>query len=176
MATATKTKPDPKPAAEPITFAEIAHNRLRERLESYRELVRRHAAGQTMTVADMEQALELLEQLGLPQYAHERDVEAVARFKMASDKYQAAIDAQPSHAIRATELAAEVEALQGKLKALREELHFANAKANKPTAYGQTLLTMQHEFPHVLADINAAVRLRIEELDSRKRATAGGAV
>lgn len=172
----SKNTKQPELPPAPVTFEEIALKRTRERLTAYRELVRRHAAGETMTVGDMEQVLELLDHLGLPQYAHDRDIQAVARFKIATDKFQAAIDAQPAHAVRASELTAEVDALHGKLKALREELHFHNAKANKPTAYGQTLATMQHEYPHVLADIDVAVRLRIEELDSRKKTTVGGAV
>jgi hypothetical protein len=172
MARATK---QPEPAAEPVTFDEIAKRRTRERLEAYRELVRRHADGETMTVEQMEKVLELLDQLGLPQYAHERDVQAMQRFKMAHEKYRAAVEAQPAHAIRATELAAEVEATQKKLVALREELHLANAKRNKPAAYGQTIKQMESEHPHVLAPLDLAVRLRTEELDRRKRATVGGA-
>lgn len=97
------------------------------------------------------------------------------RFKVATDKYQAAIDAQPAHAVRASELAAEVEATQKKLVMLREQLHHENAKRNKPTAYDQTLQQLQAEHPHVIADLDLAVRLRIEELDRRKRATVGGA-
>ena len=74
-----------------------------------------------MTVPDMEKVLELLEQLGLPQNVHEYDVQAVRRFKAASDKHQAAIDAAPAHTVPAAELAAEVEATQKKFMALREE-------------------------------------------------------
>ncbi len=172
MAKATK-QPEAPPV--PVTFEEIAQRRTRERLESYRELIRRHAAGETMNVADMEKVLELLDLLGLPEFAHARDVQAMQRFKIATDKYQAAIDAQPAHAIRASELVVEVEATQKKLVMLREQLHHENAKRNKPAAYDQTLKQLQHDHPHVLADLDLAVRLRTEELDRRKRATVGGA-
>jgi hypothetical protein len=176
MATATRTKSEPKPAAQPITFDEIAQRRTRERLTAYRELIRRNAAGEILTVEEMEQVLELLDVLGLPQWAHERDVQAMQRFKIAIEKYQAAIDKQPAHAIRANELAAEIETAQKKLVMLREQLHHENAKWNKPTAYDQTIKQLQSEHPHVLADLDLAVRLRTEELDRRKRSLAGGAV
>lgn len=162
-------------AAEPITFDEINRRKVRERVEAYRDIVTRRATGGTITVADMERAAELLEQLGLPQYTFDRDVDAVQRFKGARDKWQAAADAAPDHATRATELAAEVEALTKKLAGLREQLHLANAKRGKPETYRQTLAQLQHDHPHVLADLDQAVRLRIEELDRRKRATVGGA-
>lgn len=172
MARATK---QPEPPAEPVTFDEIAKRRTRERLEAYRELVRRHADGETMSVEQMEKVLELLDQLGLPQYAHERDVEAVRRFKIAQEKYQAAADAAPGHAARATELAAEVEATTKKLATLREELRVAQSRHNRPGAYSQTIRQMESEHPHVLANLDLAVRLRTEELDRRRRATVGGA-
>jgi hypothetical protein len=46
---------------------------------------------------------------------------------------------------------------------------------DQSAAYGQTIKQMESEHPHVLADLDLAVRLRTEELDRRKRATVGGA-
>jgi len=177
MATATKSKPaaaaaDAAPAV-PVTFAEINARKVRERIESYREIVGRQAAGEVLSVADMERAAELLEHLGLPQYAFTRDAEAMQRAKVTGDKLKAAIDAQPANAQRAADLTVEIEALRKKLEMLREEHRRASAGASKGTAYDHTLRQLAHEHPHVLADLDTAVQIRIDELDRRKQT--GGA-
>jgi len=169
MATATKTKTATAEAAPPVTFAEINARKVRERLEAYREIVGRHAAGETLTVADMERAAELLDQLGLPQYAWDRDVDAMRRAKVTGDKLQAALDGQPANAQRAADLAVEIEALRRKLEMLREEHRKASIAASKGTAYAHTMQQLRHDHPHVLADLDTAVQIRIEELDRRKQ-------
>lgn len=174
MATATKPKPEPKAVPAAVTFAEINARKVRERVEIYRDIVTRRATGAVVTVDDMERAAELLELLGLPQYTFDRDVEAVQRFKAVTDKVQAATDAAPAFKQRAAELTGEIEAARKRLEALREEQRIATAKANKGVAYGQTIATLQHDHPHVLANIDDAVRYRVEELD-RRRGTMQGA-
>ena len=169
MATATKTKAATVEAAPPPTFAEITARKVRERIEAYREIVGRHAAGETLTVADMERAAELLDQLGLPQYAWDRDVDAMRRAKATGDKLQAALDGQPANAQRAADLAVEIEALRRKLEMLREEHRKASSAASKAAAYDQTMQQLAHDHPHVLADLDTAVQIRIEELDRRKQ-------
>jgi hypothetical protein len=59
--------------------------------------------------------------------------------------------------------------MKKKLYHLCEEHRRAMAGANKPTAYAQTLVLLAHEHPHLLADIDTAARLRVEELDRGKR-------
>ena len=169
MATATASKTKAAAPALPTTFAEINERKVRERLEAYREIVQRHANGEPVTVEDMERAGELLEQLGLPQYAFERDVLAMQRAKVSRDKLAAAVEAQPAAAKRAAELATEIEATRKKLETLRLEFHKAQAGAGKPAAYQHTLHQLGAEHPHLLADLTVAVRLRIEELDRRKQ-------
>ena len=173
MATATKSKraeaaTEAAPAV-PVTFAAINARKVRERIESYREIVTRYAAGSTMTVEDMERAAELLEHLGLPQYAFTRDAEALQRAKVTGGKLQAALDGQPANAQRAADLAVEIEALRKKLEMLREEHRRASAAAGKGGAYDHTLRQLAAEHPTVLADLDTAVRYRIEELDRRKQ-------
>ena len=175
MATATKTKADPKPAAEPMTFADIASKRLRERITQYRDLVRRHASGGQLSVAEMELAADLMEQIGLPQYTFERDADAMRRFTLVQAKVQAAVDAAPEHKAKATELADKIEAARKQLATMQEEHRQAVAKGNKAGAYAHTLSQLASEHPTVLADIETAVQLRGEELDRRKRAAIGGA-
>jgi hypothetical protein len=169
MATATKTKAAPAAPVLPSTFAEINARRVRERIESYRGIAQRHASGQAVTIEDMERAGELLEQLGLPQYTFERDVEAVQRDKVSRDKWQAAADAAPGAAKRAAELAAEIEETKKKLDTLREEHRRAAAAISKPAGYEHTLRQLAADHPHVLANLDTAVRLRIQELDRRKQ-------
>ena len=164
---ASKTKPAP----EPMTFAEIARARLRERIEKYRQLVQRHAHGEQMGVVEMEAAAELMEQIGLPQYTFERDADAVRRYTLVEAKVQAAADTAPAHKARAAELAVQIEAAKKQLAAMQEEHRLAATKANKPGTYAHTLNQLASEHPTVLAEIATAVRLRAEELDRRKRGT-----
>jgi len=170
MATATKTKAAaPAEPAVPITFEEINRRKVQERLTAYREIVQRHADGEAITVPDMERAGELLEQLGLPQYTFERDVQAIQRAAVSKAKWQAAVEAQPANAKRAAELAVEIEATRKKWEMLREEHRKASSGATKAGAYDNSLRQLAAEHPHVLGDLDTAVRLRIEELDRRKQ-------
>jgi len=109
--------------------------------------------------------------MGLPDFAWFRDVEAMQRFSVTNGKYRAALDAEPANRERAVELAKEVEAARAKLLTLQEELRRAQAGAGKSAAYGQTLAQLQNDHPQALGDIDAAVTLRLEELNRRK---AGG--
>lgn len=173
MAPATKAKPEPAP--QPISFDEIAHKRMAERITTYRELVGRHSTGQTLTTGEMETIADLLDLLGLPQYAFTRDAEAMQRFALVQAKTVAAVEAVPENKARAAELAAKVEETRRQLQALQEQHRIAVTKTTKPTAYEHTLAQLASEHPTVLADIATATRLRCEELDRRKRATIGGA-
>ena len=170
MASATKTRAAAatEPAV-PITFEEINRRKVGERIAAYREIVGRRAAGEPLAVADMERAGELLDQLGLPAFAFDRDTEAMQRFRGVRDKYDAAVEAAPAHKQRADELAAEIEAVRRKLETLREEHRIAMAKSGKGAAYLHTVAQLQHDHPHVLADLDTAVQVRIEELDRRKQ-------
>lgn len=170
-ATATKKteKPDSAPAQPPVTFAEIAERKMRERIEAYRSLVKRHASGQAMESQDYERAAELLEQLGLPDYAFTRDAEAVQRHGRTHAKWAAAVENEPASRQRAKEVAAEVQALTAKLRALNEELLRAQAASSKSGAYAQTFTQLAADHPQVLADIDTAVRLRLEEINRRRQ-------
>jgi hypothetical protein len=170
MATATAKKPAAAPAL-PVTFDEIAQGRMRSRVEAYRALVTRHANGGQLTVDDMEKLATLLDDLGLPQWVFERDVAAIQKHRVAAEKYRAAVEAVPGFAKRAEELAVEIEKARQHIDALREEHRVSLARTAKPAAYGNTLTQLAHEHPHLFAEIDVAVRFRIEELDRRK---AGG--
>jgi hypothetical protein len=170
MTTATaKKKPEAiEPQALPVTFDQIACRKIRERIVAYREIVTRRADGKTISVDDMEKLADLLDHLGLPGFAFQRDTEAVLKFRAAAAKLQGAVDAVPAAKQRADELATEIEAQRQRLVALREEHRLTVAKANKPQAYSGSLAMLQNDHPVVLADLDVAVRFRVAELDRRK--------
>jgi uncharacterized protein YggE len=172
MTTTTAKKKPEAIEPVPVTFDEIDRRKVRERVEAYRDIVTRRADGKIITVADMEKAGELLDHLGPLGYAFDRDAEAVLRFRVAAAKMQAAINAVHSAKQRGDELATEIEVLRQKLVALREEHRLTVAKVSKPTAYSASVVMLQNDHPVVLADLDVAVRLRVDELDRRKN---GGA-
>lgn len=154
---------------DPPTFADIARKKMRERVEAYRSLLTRHAKGDPLTEADLSEVADLLELLGLPDYAWGRDTEAMQRFAVVEAKHRAAVDAAPAHQQRSVELARDVESLQAKLAVAREKLRRAQAGANKSEAYSRSLAQLASEHPHAIGPIETAVSLRLGELNRRKR-------
>ena len=176
MATATKTKAAAVSVAEvgPVTFEEIARKKLRERIEAYRGFVQRHAAGELLDETEMTQAAELLDHLGLPQYAFERDAKALINHARSLAKWEAYVANEPQMRERGKALTVEIKALAEKLNAAKAEVHRIELGSGmKAAAYGQTVNELRVNHPHVLADLDTAVQLRIEELDRRKQT--GGA-
>lgn len=168
-ATATrKAATSPQPVV-PISFDEIARKKMRERLEAYRTFVRQYAESGTLNELEMEKAAELLDLLFLPPYAFMRDVEAVQRHNRTHSKWAAAVENEPANRERARQLNAEIAEVEKRLRALREEAQKANAATGKPSAYGQTLAQLAVDHPHVLAEIDTAVKLRIEEMNRRRQ-------
>jgi uncharacterized protein YggE len=168
MTTATAKKKPEAIEPLPVSFSEIAARKLRERIVAYREIVSRRADGKVITVSDMEMAGDLLDHLGLPGFAFDRDAEAVLKFRAAAAKMQAAVAAVPAAKQRAEELAAEIEVQRRRLVALREEHRLAIAKAGKPSAYTASVVTLENDHLVVLGDLDVAVRFRLAELDRRK--------
>jgi hypothetical protein len=156
-------------SSAPPTLADVARKRARAHLETYRALLRRHADGQTLNDDDLTTVAESLEALGLPDWVWARDQEALQRHAVVQAKFKAAVDAEPANRDRAVELTSEIESLQTKLMAKREELRRAQTGANKSTTYAQSLSQLAVEHPHVLGDIDTAVTLRLDELNRRKR-------
>jgi hypothetical protein len=174
MTTATRKAKAEATASEavPVTFAELAKGKAKERLEAYRGIVQRRADGEVLGVADMERAAELLDQLGLPLYCFDRDCEAIARFRLARDKYQAAVDAVPENQQRVAELADEIATAKSRLLMLHEQHRIAAARIAKPANYVQSVQMIKLDHPHLLADLDEAAELRLADLDRRRQ---GGA-
>ncbi len=177
MTVTTSRKKNDAPAAPigPISFDEIAAKRMRERIEAYRALVKRQAAGESLSESDAETGMLLMEQLGLPQYAFNRDVEAVQRHAVVRAKWDAAVANEPANRERAKQLAGEINEAEKKLRMLREEFQRANAATGKPGTYSNTLLSLASDHPHVLADLETAVRLRLDDINRRRQIVGGGA-
>lgn len=168
MTTTTKTRGRKAEASAPPTLADVARRKMVAHLETYRGLLRRQADGESLTDEELSVVTEALEALGLPDWCWPRDQEALQRHAVAHAKFKAAADAEPANRDRAAELTSEVEALQAKLAGMREELRRAQAGANKSVAYGATLAQLAAEHPHVLADLDDAAQLRLDELSKRR--------
>jgi hypothetical protein len=161
---------------ENLTVEQVAERRMAQRLTEYRALVARAADGEQLDEHAMADALDLLEQLHLPGFAFTRDTEAFQRYRLAQQKLQGAIDAKPAAEIRAAELKQEIDTITGKLAGLREQLHQAHAKVNKPQAYALTVQIMEAEHPHLLDTMERAVAWRLEQQRKRLQAAAGEAI
>jgi hypothetical protein len=169
MTTMTKSRrAEPSP---PPTFADIAHKKMLERIEGYRRHLRRAVDGEQLNEADLSEVSDLLAVMSLPDYAWALHIEAVKRHDIVSAKLKAALDAAPGNRQRSLELAAEIEVLQPKLRAMMEEQRIASVRADKGSAYEYSLRQLESEHAVALGDIDTAVTLRLAELNRRK---AGG--
>ncbi|RLS76208.1 MAG: hypothetical protein DWI03_09810 [Planctomycetota bacterium] len=157
--------------ATPPTFADIAARKMRDRIEAYRKYVRRAADGEQLDDADLSDVADLLAVMSLPDYAWPLHVEATKRYDVVAAKLRAAVDAAPANRERSLQLGKEIEALQAKLRTLLEERRKAEAGVNKGTSYSHSLSQMAVEHAVVLADIDIAVSLRLEELNKRRAAS-----
>lgn len=168
--TMTKTKKKTEPGSPP-TLADIAHRKMMERIDTYRGLVKRQAEGEPLGDVDLTTVAECLEALGLPDYSWAMHVEALQRHATISAKAKAATDAGPANRQRSLELGQEIEALQAKLRTLVEERRKAESGANKGATYDHSLSQLAVEHAVVLADLDTAARLRLEELNKRRAAS-----
>lgn len=169
--TTTKTKTRKAEPEAPPTFADIARRKMADRITTYRQLVKRQADGETLDEADLNSVTETLEALGLPDYSWSLHVEAVKRHAVAMEKLRTVEAAAPANRQRSLELGKEIDALQAKLRTMLEERRKVEAAANKPGAYGHTVAQLEVEHALVLADMDTAVSLRMEELNKRRAAS-----
>lgn len=157
--------------AAPPTFADIASRKMRDRIEAYRKYVRRAADGEQLDDADLSDVADLLAVMSLPDYAWPLHIEAMKRHDVIAAKLKAAVDAAPANRQRSLDLGMEIEDLQAKLRTLTEERRKAEAGASKGAAYGHSLSQLAVDHAVVLGDIDAAVTLRLEEINKRRAAS-----
>jgi hypothetical protein len=153
-----------KPKAAPPTMEEIQERKTRERITAYRELVARAASGDRLNDADMEQASELLEALGLPPFAWARDVEGRREHDAVAAEELRLRDAEPARRAREAELNERITTLEAELKTLTlEQRNVVLGDQGRVLNVMRRLNELRMLHPHVLADIEQAVSWRMEQ-------------
>lgn len=154
---------------EPLSFEQVAEQKIRSTLEEYRAAVHRQAAGDNLTAPELDRVAELLDVLRLPELAwgqHVQAVREVAEARAERAKIEAVLDAE----------AAEGRALAGEVVQLRKRLEEIGLR-QKTLARTPHRLSEQFRreneaaqlFPEVVLDIDEAVAVR------RRQATAAAA-
>lgn len=171
MTTDTKTRR--KATAEPVTLEQIAKRKMRDRLTAYRELVTRAAAGEQLPEVDLDKAVDLLDSLGLPHYALQRDIQARTEFDAASKAQDEARARRPANDKRLLEIAERLKTLDAELTALKSERHALGVVADNSLA---AVMARRHELeaghPHVLLPLEDAVRFRLEQQQRKRMSSA----
>lgn len=168
-AVAADKKSRARKAAIPPSLEAIAHRRLVDRINAYRELVAKAAAG-PLNEEELGDASDLLAALQLPSFAWERDVAALRQH---DELVRAAAEAnrqQPEHERQARQLAETIARLDSELKAARAEHYtLANVKPMERIGLQQRINELRVLHPHILADADEAARMRLEA-ESKRRA------
>jgi len=149
--------------SEPLTMEQVQERKTRERITAYRDLVTRAAAGEQLPDADLTEASDLLDALGLPTYAWARDVAAKQEDDAAAVDEARYRDAEPARQQREADLGAKVAALEAELKTLREQLQ--DAARREPMRLLNVLRRrneLRANHPHVLGDVEQAVAFRLQ--------------
>jgi len=169
MASATaRKKAEPQP---PATFAEIAARKMSETIEQYRGFVQRAASGEQLKMDDLDQVLEALAYLRLPEYAFERDVHAQRDYAAAAKGIADANARRPAIVARLGAVVARSKEIEAELKALRSEQHtLATVEPMTRVDNGRRLNELELGHPHLFLDVADAARMRQEAKD---KATGG---
>lgn len=166
MSTTTTKRPKASEPAEPATFAEIAARKMSETITAYRRFVTRAASNERLTGDDLEKVLEALAYMRLPEYAWERDVQAMRDHAAATAAIAEMAGKAEADAERLAVVVERIKAVEAELKALKGE-HYTLTQVNTMQRVGQMQrvneLAMNH--PHVFMDVADAARLRQEAKD-----------
>jgi chromosome segregation ATPase len=153
-----------KPAAkESASFQEVAANRMRDRIEQYRQAVTAAAGGKVMSADDVDAVLALLDAMGLPDFAWQRDVDAYRELQRVEADVARLEAERPERAERIKSLEAQIKASQQQIADAQAEIH---TLANLAETQFVNKLRRQTELvnfhPHVFAAIDEAVQLRLD--------------
>jgi len=166
MTAATKPKP---PADPPATFAEIAAKKMTDTVTKYRRFVERAAAGETLTGPQVNEVLEALAYMHLPEYAWDRDVAAHRDYTAASKAVAEATLARPAAEARLHDVTERIKAIEAELKQLKAEQYtLAHVDTMSRVGHMQRVNELTSNHPHVFADVETAARMRSE---ARAKAT-----
>jgi hypothetical protein len=162
MTTATATAKG-KAKATPVTFDDIARDKMRETIIEYRGLVARAANDERLTADELARVLDLLTYLGLPDFAWDRDIAAKRDHDNNAAREAEARKRMPEAEARAAKSTERIKALEEELRKVREQ-HYRDVDVLPRTliGYGQRLNELAALNPHVFANIDDAVRLRID--------------
>lgn len=157
----------------------MQRHRLREAIETYRKLVHRAAAGESMTPADY-QAVELsLESMRLPSLAWSRDVghcQQIAAARKLELELKPMADAAAARVRQLNGPHGEIAAAEKRVRDLREELS-RNAHVI-PSKYARAAHRQQElaaEAPHLFLPLDEAVAIRFEVRQQQEATTARAA-
>lgn len=171
-----RTKPTDDSAVATLempTFEAVQKTRYAERIERYRELVKK-AAGGSVTTNDMGEAGDLLASIGLPLSAWTKDVEAYRQHaEVLSAQEKAAADREDNE-LRAAALAVTIKRLEEELRLAKAE-HYTAAHVAAMTRVGlaQRRNELSNEYPHLFREPDEAAQLRIDAARNSSKRSSG---
>jgi hypothetical protein len=162
MATATATGKG-KAKAAPVTFDDIARDKMRDTMTEYRGLVARAANDERLTADELARVLDLLTYMALPDFAWERDIKAQREHTDNTAREAEGHKMMPEAEARATATAERIKSLEDELRKLKEQ-HYRDVEVlpRKLIGYGQRKNELAALNPHLFVNIDDAVRLRID--------------
>lgn len=155
-----KTEP-----ALPLTFADVARKKMRERLTEYRAFVERAVAGEQLTEDDTVRVYDILTSLGLAPLTFERDVQGAKEYARQQAKWSDYQAQEPVLRQRGKQVAEEIKTLTEQLNGLKAEAHRIEVvSAHKAAGALQRVNELKTFHPHVLLPIDEAVEIRARAL------------
>jgi hypothetical protein len=152
-----------KAKATPVTFDDIARDKMRETISEYRGLVGRAANDQRLTADELARVLELLTYMALPDFAFDRDIKAQREHTDNAAREAEAHKMMPEAQARATATTERIKSLEDELRKLKEQQYRdVEVLPRKLIAYGQRKNELATLNPHLFVNIDDAVRLRID--------------
>lgn len=159
MSPATAKRPKNAP---PPTLEEAAAARLREDLEQYREQVADAADGGEFHGPQLERVAALLERLGLPRYAWQRDIDSLKLHRKLAADVETLEAGRQADADEANVLTTEIKHVERRLTQARSRLHeLTVVRPQTITGLYQRLHELAVGHPHTLGDIDKAVAMKL---------------
>lgn len=140
-----------------------ATERLTKSLEAYRHRVESVADGKALTARQVDEVAGLLEELGLPRFAFDRDVQAVQKYHSLEANLAEIESAEDDERLEAEALEKEIANIRRRLGEATGRLHEIRSvrpmtRAGLATRLGE----LESLHPHVLMPVEKAVRIRMQ--------------
>lgn len=160
----TTTRGKSKPAAQPATFDEVARAKMRDTMAKYRRFVERAAGGEQLSVEELNHVLELLTYMALPDFAWDRDIKAQREHTVNAARESEVRALIPEAQTRAAAATNRIETLEKELLTLKQQLHRdTKSLPVQLIDHGRKKNELAALNPHLFANIDDAVRLRMAE-------------